>query len=460
MKTWKKPEIQGLEDIVHDASLIRSQTPPIDLSWILNKLFPPRRRSLVPVTATKERETKGKLSIIQNAYLVVTLMGANNLQSRQDQSSNSEKLLMSPPSIRRLTTDLPFLSSPKLARPREDTETTSNQKKKRTSCLARVRFQNQTYFSRVVTGDCPLWEQIIEVPLPNEAGQELTPLKLKEIKDSIEITLFDKVELDVGKGGGYYDDEETVVQENRFLGFVKVPFPTLNYHDKVVGHFILNTPEVLLGYEQNNQDKIEDLRIDLESQRNKNEMLMKSNYVTSLTCSVSLEPKIGCDSSYLDIHDFTSNESQSTISHVKQWIIDYKSHGEYCHERNFNILVLGLNGKTWLVNRYLVSQSPPLSCDSSMHRCAHFVSLIPKLDNWVSFQGFKDLHDVWLPSQTCLSILAGNWSDHAVLLANYFMFLSDELSESSCKTDVYLVIGSSTDGKGAVSSDLFIFVPS
>lgn len=471
MESFQQPTLQGLEDIVHDASLIRSQAPSKDISWLFGKLFPPRRRTLFPIIKDTESDPGGNLSKAQNARLTITVIGANNVLMRKDHTSTSNAaFLMSPPSVRRLSSGLTFMSSSKQDSfhfPREELETRSSIQQC-TSSFVRIRFRGQSFQTKVDYGDSPLWEQAIEVPLFVDDEEELTPIKLKEIEECIEISLHDKVKLDFGKGGGYYEDEETTVEENRFLGFVEVPFPILNRQDKVFSHFILNTPDFVLGYEQANDDvDLEDVisrkvsndnvRKDLESQQNAVQMPTRRNIFTSLKVSMSMEPKYGCDLHQSQTDHFPSNESLSTIKFAREWMHICRTSSSFCKERDFNVLVLGLDGKTWLIHRLLNSQAPPSSCRSSLNRCAHFVSLIPTFDDWSSLKSFKHIHDVWLPTtQTCLDILAGNRLEHAVLLANYFMFLNGKQPESS-HVEVYLAIGSSSIDKRMVSMLLNLY---
>ena len=129
---------------------------------------------------------------------------------------------------------------------------------------------------------------------------------------------------------------------------------------------------------------------------------------------------------------------------------EYVNLNPLCTKRYCDVLIPGVTGKSWLISRFLYGQAPPLSCGSSMYRCAHFVSLIPFLNNWEAFKVKKYVHTVCSLSQMFLDILAGDWPEHAILLANYFTFLSNQ-GPVSCKVDVYLVIGSSITEKRVVS---------
>lgn len=458
IQTQRKEHIQGLEDFVHDASAIKAQLRPVSFDWIINKVFPPRNRSLFPAVMVKEKSENGVcLQSLKNARLVITVINANNVQWRQDQRSDTKTpLLMSPPPIKRLMKVI----SPQLKE--RDNLKSMGSTKQMANSFARVKFKDQIMDTKVASGDCPFWEQAIEIPLfPNDGQQELTPLKMKEIKDDIVVTLFDKVELDFGMGGGYYDDEQTTVHENRFLGFVKVPFPITSHDHNVFGHVVLETPDILLGYRTINspnysddighhKNKADDVNFDVESQGDKSSSKNKSDHLSSIKISISVEPRIGYKAQEADTDDQSSNESPLTIEYTRQWMKSFRNINVSHTERIFRPLVQSINGKTWLINRFLVKQNPPSHCRTSMHRCAHFVSLIPSLKNWNSFQTLQQLQNIWLPTQTCLDIIAGNQHDHAVLLTNYFLFLSYDQPEIF-PIEVYLTIGSSSIGGNVVS---------
>jgi coiled-coil and C2 domain-containing protein 2A len=451
-----------LENIVHDVSLIRTTMPSTNLLWKCNKLFPSKRRPLFPDIEDLKEGLVGKLRTNQKGHLLISVVGANNVQKREDQfDSKHTPFLMSTSYIKGPSSELPFLSSP---------NPDSLYRGNTTSAFIRIRFQGKTYHTRIDSGHCPLWEQVIKVPLCFGDDNILTPLKLKRLEEEIEITLFDRVEFDYGKGGGYYSDEETLTGENRFLGFKKVPLEALYQEGKIQGNCILNTPPLILGYEQMSvantsqisqqelvsRQVLDEIKNDPESQRDEKQMTNCSQPFTSLNLSISVGPSLGCISESRHYYDLPSNECLSTIQYAKDWIDAYINTHCFCAKRYHDILVPAMNGRTWLVNRFLHSQVPPTSCKSSMQRCAHFVSLIPFLNNWISFKTLKQTCNVWSPTQKFLDIMAGNWSEHAVLLANYFMFLSDTGLETPT-FDVYLAFGSSITEQRVVSFFSLLF---
>jgi hypothetical protein len=474
----------GFDEVVHDHSHIKAQAPPGDWGWIFNLMFPQRKRSLYPQSVKPKESAGTSLSSFKNSRVFVTITSAKNAYSRQNifSTNNDTSFLMSPPSIRRrMSSELGFLSSPK---PGESFIMKGEESEglrfcnKDTMYFVRLRFMGSIFDTRIQTGDCLIWEQKITIPLLSVNSASLTPSAIKQSDEFIEICLFDKVKLDYSMGGGYYTDEDTLTQENRFLGFLKVPISALHGGDNKQGdHFILNTPEVVLGYERLGSTKDTDETFtfphfahnsndsfahnsndssDPENQMPNDDPFNRPRFVTSINMSISLEPKFGCPSTRSSVM-LPSNEPPLIEQYAKDWIDEYRNKSRFCADRDYQLLVPSLNGKTWLLDRYLYSVAPPTSCATCMYRCAHFVSLIQCMDDWSSLQHFTPDFDLWLPSQTFIDVLAGYSSEHAVLLANFFMFLNSQYSDSFYM-DVYLAIGSTCLTKSTVSGHFVLYL--
>ncbi|CAN0359788.1 unnamed protein product, partial [Laminaria digitata] len=69
--------------------------------------------------------------------------------------------------------------------------------------------------------------------------------------------------------------------------------------------------------------------------------------------------------------------------------------------------------------RYLCPQDPPAGINT-VSKCAHYVRLLPFLEDWQIFEGVDDM---WCTSQQLLDILAGDDEEHAILLHNYILHL-------------------------------------
>ena len=407
----------------------------------------------------------------------MTIISASNTPRREDvMVSSAIPFLASPPPIRRLKSDTSFMTSPSLRRVPEsgrrvpETETyrrqqgSLSQREDQVSLnpIVQIKFCGKKYQTRPDRKSNPSWKQVIEIPLPFDKEGEFTPQKLKDIEEPIEVTLFDTVDIDIGKGGGYYDDEVTIVTEKRFLGNLKIPLRSIYNEVKQQGTFILNTPDVMLGYAARhdhfkgtgsmNFATSRQLSFipatrehDVESQFQGNADDSNSKSLTSLSMLVTLEPLV----QMVDEPTLTlpSNENPTMVQHALDWMRRYSNVNPCGNKRQASILANGSNGKRNLITRFLHAQAPPPECQASLSQCAHYVSLIPFLSTWKAFNQ-DSRQRMWLTSQTVLDITAGDWDAHAALLANYFMYMNDVRVESVDPVEVYLVIGSSiTEGK-------------
>ena len=107
------------------------------------------------------------------------------------------------------------------------------------------------------------------------------------------------------------------------------------------------------------------------------------------------------------------------------------------------------NRKQNIITRFLRSQPPPPECQASLSQCAHYVSLIPFLNTWKAFKNIAR-HKIWRTSQNVLDITAADWNERAALLANYFIYMSQEGNLDPF--EVYLVVGNSITEGNVVST--------
>ena len=119
-----------------------------------------------------------------------------------------------------------------------------------------VKFQDNVDRTRPVEGVAPLWKQTLDVPFRPPMG-DFSPTHLQQVRDNVEIMLFDNIQTDVGDQGGYYEDENTLKNERRFLGNLTIPFSTIYMEGKVEGTFRLDAPDVCLGYSRRSMAVVE-----------------------------------------------------------------------------------------------------------------------------------------------------------------------------------------------------------
>lgn len=460
-RNWNMYTQREFEDVVHDKSHIRAQAPKQDLSWIFEILNPPRVRTLFPTKVKRTNSSKNGSSIF------ITVISASNVQKREDPLTIDQgPFLMSPPSIKRMTTDLPFTSPVESFRLNRGEET--NQQSISRS-FVRIRIHGKVFYTRVDTGDSPIWEQRFEVPLSENQsnGSGTSSSVLEAMDDHIEIALFDKVDLDYGQGGGYYDDENTLTHDRRFLGATRISLDKIRGQNRVQGHHLLQTPDIVLGYKtQKNvlgsldSDQIENVEhVDQESKLFDSQST--SRISTTVNLLITMQPDVAFAPNQSKRFYAPSNELPSVVSYAQEWRKELDNVIETAsHKHLYDVLVPGSNGKTWLIHRFLQSQAPPQSCKSSHYRCSHYVSLLPIITKWPSLKSLKQSYNLSLSSQKFLDLLAGNWTEHAVLLANYFSHLFDEEKEETAKLDVYLMIGSTINESRVVSFTSILFATS
>ena len=137
---------------------------------------------------------------------------------------------------------------------------------------------------------------------------------------------------------------------------------------------------------------------------------------------------------------YPSNESEPLISRVKQWSRNYLNVNTLTFSENYcPILWPDIRGIVWLLTRFITEQTPPIGFDT-LTSCAHYVSLIPFLDTWKALENTDRDNNVILTSQQFINILAGNHEEHAVLLTNFFLYLSEK-SPVEYGADVFMVLG-------------------
>ncbi|KAF1786663.1 CC2D2A, N-terminal, C2 domain [Phytophthora cactorum] len=109
------------------------------------------------------------------------------------------------------------------------------------------------------------------------------------------------------------------------------------------------------------------------------------------------------------------------LAHAQRWVTGVRNAApaSAARRRNYNVFVRSLSHGATFLPRFLRAQSPPVELQSaSLPTLVRYVSLIPFLDDWLAFDGDKD---VWSTTQQFLNMGAGDHEEHAVLLANYFI---------------------------------------
>ncbi|XP_048762965.2 coiled-coil and C2 domain-containing protein 2A-like isoform X2 [Ostrea edulis] len=280
-----------------------------------------------------------------------------------------------------------------------------------------VMFQDVFLHSEIGDGPNPSFNEELEMPFkaPND---DYTPANLQTVTDNIYLNLFDQVLIDIQE-----DDRQrgtTVHQriEKKWLGGLTIPFSTVYFNGKIEGTFKLNKPPVLLGYTQGPDE--EEGTTPGSHEEN-----------TYISIFMTIEPPLQPPEAMRE--RFATTEDEKLLQYAENW---EKTLNAKFKDREYKTTVIDVNGKTVFVTRYFKALEPPQEifekADTEVKKMevvARYVSMIPSVSDSVVFPG---LCDIWSTCDQFLQMMAGDEEEHAVLLANYFMYM---------KKTTWLIIG-------------------
>ncbi len=377
---------------------------------------PPRKRSLFPTSSSNRRIVARKS--IDRRSILLSIFGAKNLP-RERSKSNQTKTTSRFNEFEGHATDsgigTPFLSS--LCSEGLGT-------------VVSVKFKGREIYTIKVEGG-----QASEIPLDVNSADEI-----------IELLIFDVIENDVKHIGGFYEDEDPRFIERRFLGSVSFKIGSIlsSSVGRIDGYLKCYSPDIILGYEtssgtSSNLDE-ESAHIDSENEARRLSFMGPQKQAKSdliLRIFATTEP-IACVPKKCRA-EFPSKENDKTLSRIRHWHETNLNFGSLVAPETCCPVLWPDDQFNWLVCRFLLEQNPPNGIDS-VARCAHYVSLIPSLKNWTAMKEMDREDEVVLTSQKCLNIQAGNCQERAVLLANYFLYLSQK-NPDQFGADIFLVLG-------------------
>ena len=334
--------------------------------------------------------------------------------------------------------------------------------------FVRVRFKGESLVTRAIVGHSPIWKKTFSFVV-NLSNDELTERTFPFLKDVLQVEVFDSTEVDFGTFGGYYDDENTLLTENRFLGAFSVPFCRLLLSERSESLVRLSSPNTCMGYDKVRSSTQSSLMATSSGLVTESSQLALRRSITSEPCymdrggprvtklldeaesstylklSIALDPPLhiqGDDASL----SARSKEDESVTSHCRKWAKQLRSNYQTASNRIISVLAHDNQGYEWLITRFLRCQNPPVEMNS-VHECAYFVSLFPVIE-------MRSIPRILLTSQQFLDSGSGAWGQHGVVLANYFLYLSEKYPEM-CAADVYLVFGKANPEREAVSQWYF-----
>ncbi|KAL9188592.1 hypothetical protein ACHAXT_006970 [Thalassiosira profunda] len=281
--------------------------------------------------------------------------------------------------------------------------------------LVKIRFRGKLYQTKAVEAERvtgPRWNESFCIPL-GDALQDHSVASL--VDETIELALFDTTTIDLRALGGYYDDEDTKTVEHRFLGRLDVPLATVLREGSLGGFVPCQSPDLIAGYSSSIPHSASARPTSTEPERRQH-----LNRNAALQLYATTEPLVVLPPRSRP--DYPISEGAEVVAQLNQWSSS---------DDHPQVLWPNHEGNSFLVCRFLRDQAPPDGFDT-LSSCAHYVSQIPLSDGL----DWRD-KDIVLTSQQFLDILSGNRKEHAVLLANFFLHLSNHGSETS----VFLAVG-------------------
>lgn len=409
-----------------------------DFLYHLTQMIPQKKRLLLP-SSNYDSCPSHKMASLDKKFFTLTVVEASNLPRKKDETLDSTDL-MSPPSIRRLKSGLDFAPAIKNTFQRSNLGMKEEVSK---GIIVQVKFDGKYYTTKSGYGINPLWQQEIVIPYPDTfEGLPITSDLTNKL--NLDISLFDLVEVDVGvANGGYLDDECTTFTEKRFLARTSIP---LLHSKRLQQSFYLEIPDVLFGYSRDCGGGIVqrgDEEMQLNQSRNKKKKMAKVSF------------HINTGPSCHQIDDMEKINTRIPLTReggkVRKWQSRFQS---FFENRMHKLFYYNSDGDIVLVKKLLQNQEPPPEFRGSRHQCAYFVSLLPSLEKWNSFANEEGV-DLCLSSQQCLELGATNSISRAVILANYFMYISRQSNE---EYNVYLVFGRSLTEGNTVRIEAHDFV--
>ena len=294
---------------------------------------------------------------------------------------------------------------------------------------------DKSFFTRAVqrhsmSTETPFWNETVMIPFDSINAEDLNGM-LRNLQDeTVLVSVFDCVDIDISQHGGFYDDEHTKLLNFNYLGSVTVPLSTIFNQGHVDGFVRCSSPDFITGYSMPLSSSDED---EAQHYSSRPEVLLRI-YATT-------DPMITVPSK--SFPDYSSDECQAVLSRVDLWS------ELYLKDCSCPVLWPNIHNFSYLASRYLEEQNPPKEA-LSLESCAHYVSLIPDRRSWRSIHKLNMDPFVVLTSQQVINIIAGSVAERAILLANFFLYLSKKRS-SEYKAEVYLVLGYSIPEGNTVS---------
>ncbi|KAL7549348.1 hypothetical protein ACHAWF_012621 [Thalassiosira exigua] len=396
-------------DVIQDVGLFRFADDMEEMP------FPARKRSLFPPSTPRFPQETSRSSSMGQTQLLVTVIGGKDVPIAV---TPLEKVPRNNGEDHEIGIDAAGTFSPAICF------------EEQVGVFAKIKFRGQAFHTRAVQGprkNSPQWGETVCLLLPTVQGAPTSP-RLQD--ESIEIFLFDSSRSDLRHTGGFYEDEDTKMTEERYLGHISVPLMTILCEGTISGFVPCQTPclvgyvkESLLPGGENDEGKHR-LPVSEPGRFSEPSQTMIRIHATTEPLT-KIPPKRG--------REFPSCESESVMTWIQQ--LGSRRDPEDC----YSLLWPDCRGNSFLVSRFISEQAPPRGIDN-LASCAHYVHLFPLLRD-LKAKALPDKDDsMILSSQQFITIAAGNREEHALLLTNFFLYLSKKNPETF-GADVFLARG-------------------
>jgi coiled-coil and C2 domain-containing protein 2A len=215
-------------------------------------------------------------------------------------------------------------------------------------------------------------------------------------------------------------------EEHRFIGSMQVPLKTvLQNPGKMEFNFKLNRPLVLPSY---NVVPSEVYFMSSEADIDDQKLRENEQIPTYINLSISLDPPLELPSDN-DQSFYMGYESSLLLTMGSNWQAE---NSKQFKDSKLKVFGENIKGQSVLLCRYLTPIKPPKEVVDlerfkndpyAIERAARFVSMVPFVDDLTMF---KNLPDMYSTSQEFLDLGAGDYEEHAILLANYFQYIDDQ----------------------------------
>ncbi|KAI9190165.1 hypothetical protein H9P43_001598 [Blastocladiella emersonii ATCC 22665] len=288
--------------------------------------------------------------------------------------------------------------------------------------FVQVEFARQSARTGNASGPHPEWNTAVTIPtrIPSE---DSIP------NGMVHINIFDEVLVDMQVDDRLRDRAVHYVKEARWIGRIQVPFVVLCEQGKLAGRFPVAVPAPLLGYTRSAAAPANGAAAADGVVAQKGAAATMADGAAApaeplLELFLVLDPPFSV-ASQLHLHAVAPFEEESVHDHAARW----QAVGAARFPHRFALcMATDLSGNLVHVARYLYPVAPPPFI-TRLEQAVRFVTLIPTLSDRLSFAA--DVQ-IWALCDQFLALGAGDGIDHAVLLANFLLYLGYE---------AYLVLG-------------------